>query len=725
LGALDGGRNGAASLGGRRQQYVSMSLIKRDSLARRKYQEDIFEACKDANSLVVLPTGLGKTVIAAMLAAHRLLIYPTSKVVFLAPTKPLVRQHRNTFQRILDLNYEEMCFLTGEKKAKVRASLWRKGRAVFATPQVLAIDLSKGRYDLRNVSLIIFDEAHRATGSYAYVGIAKEYFKQAIYPRTIGLTASPGWSQEEISEIKRNLRLESIEARTETSMDVIEFVQPLNIQWIRVQLGQELTDLGKLLDEMMNERLGTLVEYGLVSQEDLHWRSRRDMVELLSELGGQTRKGPTATPMAFYQGLTLSAQVIRLSYCEEFLNTQGLRALCNYMDRLVLQSKSSRSSNALRGLAGDARFAVVIDTARKLLDRGVKHPKLTELVRILKEQVDGKPSSRILVFAQLRDTVEEIVEELRSQGISASLFVGQKRGKGFTGMTQVKQVNVLRGFKDGLYSALVATSVGEEGLDIAECDLVVMYDAVPSEVRYIQRRGRVSRHHEGKVVTLIAAGTQDERYYLSAISKEKKMRDTISRVKEKETMKIEDFMLGLPDMDNENRESSKKESNEFKNEKGEPGSGNSLPQEGCPFTIETTDQPRTVIADRGMERSQLCVKLKERGLNPIIRSTTAADFIVGDDVGVIYITQGTLGENRIASERLHQKIVLLKEIFPVPFVIYNANGCTKKNANQEVYNNSLCMMIAYFTVVERVNFVEVQSEEEACSLINSIARVAF
>jgi Fanconi anemia group M protein len=368
---------------------------------------------------------------------------------------------------------------------------------------------------------------------------------------------------------------------------------------------------------------------------------------------------------------------------------------------------------------------VVIGTARKLLDRGVKHPKLTELVRILKEQVDGKPSSRILVFAQLRDTVEEIVEELRSQGISASLFVGQKRGKGFTGMTQVKQVNVLRGFKDGLYSALVATSVGEEGLDIAECDLVVMYDAVPSEVRYIQRRGRVSRHHEGKVVTLIAAGTQDERYYLSAISKEKKMRDTISRVKEKETMKIEDFMLGLPDMDNENRESSKKESNEFKNEKGEPGSGNSLPQEGCPFTIETTDQPRTVIADRGMERSQLCVKLKERGLNPIIRSTTAADFIVGDDVGVIYITQVTLGENRIASERLHQKIVLLKEIFPVPFVIYNANGCTKKNANQEVYNNSLCMMIAYFTVVERVNFVEVQSEEEACSLINSIARVAF
>jgi Fanconi anemia group M protein len=478
-----------------------------------------------------------------------------------------------------------------------------------------------------------------------------------------------------------------------------------------------------VIDEMMNERFNTLVEYGLVNQEDLHRKSRRAMVEFLAELGRRTRKGPTATPMAFYQGLTLSAQVIRLSYCEELLNTQGLYTMRNYMDKLVLESKSPRSSNALKELAADARFSVVLDAVRKLMDSGVKHPKLTELVRILKEQVNAKPSSRILVFAQFRDTVKQIVEELRSQGISASLFVGQRRGKGLPGMTQVKHAKVLRDFKDGLYSALIATSVGEEGLDIAECDLVVMYDAVPSEVRYIQRRGRVSRHHEGKVVTLIAAGTQDERYYLSAISKEKKMRDAISRVKEKETMKIEDFMLGVSGKDNENTESSQEERNELTTEKADSGSGNDLSEESCPFIIKTADQPRTIIVDRNMECSQLCAKLKERDLNPIIRSTTAADFIIGDDVGIIYATQETMRKNRDAYERLHQRIELLKEVFPVPLMIYDVNRRTEKNAMQ-VNNNPLQMMTAYFTVIERIQFVVVQNDEEACSLIDSIARVS-
>ncbi len=174
------------------QEYVSMPLIKKRSITKRKYQERIFDACKDSNNLIVLPTGLGKTIIAAMLAAHRLLVHPTSKAVFLAPTKPLAKQHKDTFLRILDLDYENMCLLTGETKAKARASLWNKGRLVFATPQVVASDLSKGEYDLCNVSLIIFDEAHRAVGNYAYVGIAQEYFRQATDAQTIGLTASPG-----------------------------------------------------------------------------------------------------------------------------------------------------------------------------------------------------------------------------------------------------------------------------------------------------------------------------------------------------------------------------------------------------------------------------------------------------------------------------------------------------------------------------------------------------
>jgi ERCC4-related helicase len=722
LGSFSSNQNEIGEPGEREQGYVSMPLIKKRSITVRKYQEDIFEVCKDSNSLIVLPTGLGKTVIAAMLTAHRLLVYPTSKVVFLAPTKPLAKQHKDTFLRILDLEYGDMCLLTGETKAKVRTSLWGKGRIVFATPQVVASDLSKGGYDLRNVALIIFDEAHRAIGSYAYVGIAQEYFRQAHDAQTIGLTASPGWSQEEISEIKKNLRFEHIEARTETSMDVLQFIQPTEIQWVRVQLGPELSLVSRLIDELMNDRMTSLAEYDLINEEDVQRKSRRAMVDLLRELTVETTKGPSRTPMATYHGLTLSAQIIRLSYCEELLNTQGLDELRNYMNKIILKAKSLRSSNAIRELASDIRFTAVLDTVNNLLERGVEHPKLAELLRILKEQLQTKQNSRILVFAQFRDTVKHIVEELRRQGISTSLFVGHGRAKGFAGMTQVKQAKVLRDFKDGLYSALVATSVAEEGLDIAECDLVVMYDAVPSEVRYIQRRGRVSRHHEGRVVTLITAGTQDERYYLSAISKEKKMRDMISRVKEEENMKIEEFVLGLSDKQDQNARNNKKATTGRTDDEENASDGNNPLHGNGHLPIKTNDQPRMMILDRSMDNSQLYAKLKERRLNPIIRPTTGADCIIGEEVGIAFFKYETLTKDKDGYEKLCRQAEALRDTFEIPLIIFQRNRCADKDQTQRK-NNSLHTLVAYFTVVKRVHIIVVDNEEEASNLIECISRV--
>jgi Fanconi anemia group M protein len=700
-----------------------MPIIKKCSVVKREYQEEIFEACKDVNSLIVLPTGLGKTIIAAMLAAHRLLVYPTSKILFLAPTRPLAKQHRDTFQRVLDLDYEDLRLLTGEAKAKARASIWRLARVVFATPQVVAIDLSKNEYDLRNVSLIIFDEAHRAIGNYSYVRIAREYFEKGRNQQTVGLTASPGWSQEEVSEIKRNLRSEHMEARSETSLDIAHFIQPMEIQWVRVQLGPELTLVGRLIDEMMDERFRALLEYGLIQEEDLRWKSRRAIVDLLGQLRDETRKGPTATPMAYYQGLTLSGQIIRLSYCEELLNTQGLYALYNQMAKLIIESKSPRSSNALKAIVGDPRFTAVLDTTKNLLDRGIRHPKLTELLRILKEELSGKPSSRILVFAQVRDTVEQIVEELRKVGISSTMFIGHARAKGLKGMTQARQVKALRDFEDGIYSALVATSVAEEGLDIAECDLVVMYDAVPSEVRYIQRRGRVSRHREGRVITLITAGTQDERYYLSAVLKEKKMRDTISRVREEETMKIEDFVFDQVNRKNEKVESSDDKINLQENDKESAYTAGSPQRQQCAYTIGATDQMRTLILDKSLENSQMHQKLKEKRLNPILRSTVAADYIIGDDVGIIHIKHETLARNRDSFELLCQRIDLLKGLFAVPLIIHQHIKTIHENIRQDK-DGSIYMMAAYFTLIKQVHFFEVDNEDEAASLIDSLIRVS-
>src|SRR6056297_247617 len=127
----------------------------------REYQTKIFESCKENNCLVVLPTGLGKTLVALMLTIHRSLKYPGEKIVFLAPTRPLAEQHLEFFRKHLPELFGDMQLFTGQVKAEKRKKIWQTADIIFSTPQCVANDLRKGMYDLNEVSLLIEDEAHR------------------------------------------------------------------------------------------------------------------------------------------------------------------------------------------------------------------------------------------------------------------------------------------------------------------------------------------------------------------------------------------------------------------------------------------------------------------------------------------------------------------------------------------------------------------------------------
>ena len=96
------------------------------------------------------------------------------------------------------------------------------------------------------------------------------------------------------------------------------------------------------------------------------------------------------------------------------------------------------------------------------------------------------------------------------------------------GMDQKKQTEVLDRFRDGQFSVLVSSSIGEEGLHVPDVDLVIFYEAVPSEIRSIQRRGRTGRTRPGRVIILLAEGTIDEGYYYSSINREKFMKTLVS-----------------------------------------------------------------------------------------------------------------------------------------------------------------------------------------------------
>jgi Fanconi anemia group M protein len=155
------------------------------------------------------------------------------------------------------------------------------------------------------------------------------------------------------------------------------------------------------------------------------------------------------------------------------------------------------------------------------------------MISVVKEQLRRKADSRVIVFTQYRDTIEDIVRALDGEGLSARRFVGQSDREGSKGMDQQLQTQTLDLFRKGEFRVLVSSSIGEEGLHVPDVDLVVFYEAVPSEIRYIQRRGRTGRTIEGRVVILLAEGTVDEPYYYSTLLKESRMRELVKESNEK------------------------------------------------------------------------------------------------------------------------------------------------------------------------------------------------
>ena len=149
-----------------------------------------------------------------------------------------------------------------------------------------------------------------------------------------------------------------------------------------------------------------------------------------------------------------------------------------------------------------------------------------------------------MIFTSYRDSVDLIHEKLTSLGIPSGILIGKA---GDTGLKQKKQIETVQNFRDGVFRVLIATRVGEEGLDIAEVNQVIFYDNVPSSVRHIQRRGRTGRKDTGKLVVLIAKNTIDETYYWIGKRKmtaAKSMGDKMTKVLEK-NQEIESKKAGL------------------------------------------------------------------------------------------------------------------------------------------------------------------------------------
>lgn len=495
---------------------IEHPLIKPGTLTLRKYQETIFSRAIDANTLVVLPTGLGKTIIAAVLAAHRLHSFPESKVLFLAPTRPLAVQHHKTFMNIL--NVEGMITLTGMDAVEDRKRLWEENRIIFATPQTIENDIMRG-LDLSCVSLVIFDECHRGVGDYSYVFIAEEYMKKAANPLILGLTASPSSDKETVKEVCRNLYIERVEARNELDGDVLPYVQETDIKWVKVDLPPEFKKIRSAMEEILRKDVRELRDHGFLETANLCKVNKKMLLKMQAEIRKDITSG-----IDCFKAASLAASAIKMNHALELLETQGIASLDSYLERLRKQK-----SKAIKRLFADEEMKNLTKTVHDLKVLGIDHPKLDELVKIVKKH----DKEKVMIFTQYRDSVEKIIQQLNANDVIAHEFIGQASKDGKRGMSQKEQIRILEDFREGKYNALVATSVAEEGLDIPAVDLVVFYEPIPSEIRSIQRRGRTGRSGAGNVVVLMARQTRDEAYYWASFHKERKMKEVVGKMQKK------------------------------------------------------------------------------------------------------------------------------------------------------------------------------------------------
>ena len=672
--------------------YISHPFIKKDSIESRLYQQVLAgDVLKKGNTMVVAPTALGKTIVAILVAADRLQKVKNSKVLILAPSKPLAIQHEDSFKEFLTLPCSS---ITGAIKTDERVKRWEESRVICATPQTVESDLLNGRYDLSNVSLIVFDECHHGVGAYSYVYLASRYVQESNYNLILGLTASPGSDKSKIKEVCENLYIQNIVVKTEQDSDVRPYFNPVEIDWVRVKMSSELEKIKKYIDKALKVRLKALKNMGVIRTVSV---GKVDILKARGRIQGEIARSVNPDKDLF-QAISILSAVINIQHSQELIETQGIQTFNKYIARL-----RKKRTKAAKSLMWDDNFGRAVKMAREAEKHGWEHPKLREVTNILKKELgadDGQTklqstrfkekdekSSKVIVFTQYRDTLEMIHQKLEKEGIKSAKFFGQAAKDGEKGLTQKEQKAIIKSFRMGEYDVLLSTSVAEEGIDIPAVDLVILYEPVPSEVRMIQRRGRTGRKRTGRVKVLITNGTMDEAYYWASVRKEEHMKYQLIDPKVLEELNAS----AVERMENQKR-------------------------------IKVIDRPKVeksnpvVFADSREGNSKVIRHLSEMEIDVQIRSMAVGDYQVSDEVVIERKTAKDFVDS-IIDKRLFKQARELSEEFKRPLLILEGDDIY----NGMLHPNAVRGTIAAIAIDFGISIIPTRNSEDTAAMIKRIA----
>ena len=672
--------------------YIDHPLIKSDAIEARLYQQVLAaDVLKKGNTMIVAPTALGKTIVATLVAADRLEKVKNSKILVLAPSKPLAIQHESTFKEFLTVPCSS---ITGAVKTDERVKRWEESQIICATPQTVESDLLKGRYSLKDVSLVVFDECHHGVGSYSYVYLASRYVKESKFNLILGLTASPGSDKEKIKEVCDNLYIQSIVVKTEEDKDVRPYFNPVAIDWVRVKMSSELEKIKTHVDKALKIRLKGLKNMGVIRTVSVN---KLDILKARGRVQSAIARSVNPKKECF-QAISILSAVINIQHSQELIETQGVVTFNKYVARL-----RKKKTKAAKSLIQDPNFGKAIYLAREAEKHGLEHPKLKKVTDIIKKELGqngqtklqsdryvkdaDQKSSKIMVFTQYRDSLEMIHQKLEKEGIKSAKFFGQASRDGEKGLTQKEQKEIIKAFKIGEYDVLLSTSVAEEGIDIPAVDLVILYEPVPSEVRMIQRRGRTGRKRSGRVKVLITNGTRDEGYYWASVNKERRMKHQLIDPDVLEELNSN----AIERMENEKR------------------------VKVLDHTPKKEELP-VVFADTREGNSKVIRHLSEMEIDVKVQAMAVGDYQVSDEVVIERKTAKDFVDS-IVDKRLFKQARSLMEEFKRPLIILEGDDLYNGMINPNAIRGSIASIALDFGI----SIIPTRNAQDTAAMIKRIA----
>uniref|UniRef100_A0A8C5X2C9 RNA helicase n=1 Tax=Malurus cyaneus samueli TaxID=2593467 RepID=A0A8C5X2C9_9PASS len=481
----------------------------------RSYQIELAQPAIDGkNTLICAPTGSGKTFVSLLICEHHLQNIPPgqkAKVAFLATKVPVYEQQKNVFRQHFERSGYSVQGICGETVASIAVeNVIQDSDIIVLTPQILVNSLEKGILSSLSIfTLMIFDECHNTTGNHPYNVLMTRYLDQKFdssahqLPQIVGLTASVGVGNaktthetvEHICTLCSYLDVQAISTVRENKQDLQRFSnKPETRKRTSFLFSYIISDLMSETEVLMRkiysvDTISQINKTDFGTQKYEHWIVYTQKKCRLLQLEDKEKES---------------------SICRDlFICTEHLR---KFNDALII-SEDARIEDALAYLNEfftNVKNGPYTELEKQLTDKfqekepeltalskdeSNENPKLEELACILDEAYRYNPQTRTILFAKTRALVAALKKWIDANPllshIKPDMLMGKGRRDHKTGMTLPMQKGILDAFrKDKDIRLLIATSVADEGIDITECNLVVLYEYFGNVTKMIQVRGR-------------------------------------------------------------------------------------------------------------------------------------------------------------------------------------------------------------------------------------------